>query len=80
MDERNSQPGFETAGSDLTIGVSIFVLGCFFLSGLTGLVYEILWTRMIVKVIGSAPFSVSIILTVFMGGVGLGSFLASRVV
>ena len=48
----------------------------FFLSGLSGLIYEILWTRMIIKVIGSAPFAVSIILTIFMGGLGLGSYLA----
>lgn len=50
----------------------------FFLSGMTGLVYEIIWTRMLVKIIGGAPFAVSIVLTVFMGGMGLGSFLASR--
>jgi len=65
---------------DLTLGISTLVLCCFFLSGLTGLIYEILWTRMIVKVIGSAPFAVSIILTVFMGGLGVGSYLASRVI
>ncbi len=50
----------------------------FFLSGLTGLTYELLWTRMIVKVIGAAPFAVSVILTIFMGGLGVGSFLAGR--
>lgn len=33
---------------------------------------------MVVKIIGSAPFAVSIILTVFMGGLGLGSYIASR--
>jgi spermidine synthase len=60
--------------------IAALVLVCFFLSGLTGLVYEILWTRMIVKVIGGAPFAVSIVLTVFMGGLGLGSFVASRIV
>lgn len=54
------------------------ILICFFISGFTGLVYEILWTRMIVKVIGSAPFSVSIVLTVFMGGLGWGSYLAGK--
>ena len=54
------------------------VLVCFFFSGLTGLIYEILWTRMIVKIIGGAPFAVSIILAVFMGGLGLGSYLAGR--
>ena len=53
---------------------------CFFLSGLCGLIYEILWTRMTEEIIGSAPFSISIILTVFMGGLGLGSYLAGRVI
>jgi spermidine synthase len=50
----------------------------FFLSGLSGMIYEILWTRMIVKIIGGAPFAVSIVVAVFMGGLGLGSYLASR--
>ena len=53
--------------------MAALVLICFFLSGLTGLIYEILWTRMIVKIIAGAPFAVSIILTVFMAGLGLGS-------
>ena len=60
--------------------ISLLILICFFLSGLTGLVYEILWMRMIVKIIGGAPFAVSIVLTVFMGGLGLGSYLASRTI
>jgi spermidine synthase len=60
--------------------VAYLVLTCFFLSGLTGLIYEILWTRMIVKIIGSAPFAVSIVLTVFMGGLGIGSYLAGRII
>ena len=55
-----------------------FLLACFFFSGFSGLAYEILWTRMIVKIIGSAPFAVAIVLTVFMGGLGLGSYLAGR--
>jgi spermidine synthase len=59
--------------------IPFFLVLCFFfISGMTGLIYEILWTRMIVKIIGSAPFAVSIVLTVFMGGLGLGSYLASR--
>jgi spermidine synthase len=35
---------------------------------------------MIVKVIGAAPFAVSIVLTVFMGGLGLGSYIAGRTI
>ena len=54
------------------------ILSCFFISGFTGLIYETLWTRMIVKITGAAPFAVSIVLTVFMGGLGVGSYLASR--
>ncbi len=66
--------------ADSVGGVATLVLVCFFFSGLTGLIYEILWTRMIVKVIGCAPFAVSIILTVFMGGLGLGSYIAGRTI
>jgi len=54
------------------------IFTCFFLSGMTGLIYQVLWTRMIVRIIGCAPFAISIILTVFMAGLGLGSYLASR--
>ena len=60
--------------------LSALVLICFFFSGFTGLIYEIVWTRMIVEVIGAAPFAVSIILTVFMGGLGLGSFIAGKTI
>ncbi len=56
------------------------VLFCFFCSGMTGLIYEILWSRMIVAIVGCAPFAVSIILTVFMGGLGVGSFIAGRTI
>jgi len=60
--------------------IYFLVLFFFFLSGLSGLIYEMLWTRMTVKIIGSAPFAVSIILTIFMGGLGFGSYLAGRII
>ncbi|MFO7569174.1 MAG: fused MFS/spermidine synthase, partial [Smithellaceae bacterium] len=55
------------------------VLVCFFLSGMTALIYQIVWMRFISRVVGGAPFAVSTILVVFMGGLGLGSYLAGRV-
>ncbi len=64
--------------NNATNRIFFLVLSCFFLSGLSGLIYEILWTRMVVKIIGCAPFAVCIILTIFMGGLGLGSYLAGR--
>lgn len=61
---------------DKIIGAIILI--CFFSSGISGLIYQILWTRMIVKVIGGTPYAISIILTVFMGGLGLGAYLVSK--
>ncbi|MCG8642766.1 MAG: fused MFS/spermidine synthase [Desulfobacterales bacterium] len=54
------------------------ILGCFFLSGMAGLVYEVLWVKLFDKVIGSAPFAVASVLTVFMAGLAGGSYIASR--
>ncbi len=56
----------------------VFVSCCFFLSGAAGLIYEVLWVRLIDKVIGSAPFAVATVLTVFMAGLALGGYLAGR--
>lgn len=47
----------------------------FFLSGITALVYEIIWTRMLTLVFGHTVYSVSIVLSAFMAGLGLGSYL-----
>src|SRR4051812_19425962 len=52
---------------------------CFFLSGASGLVFEMVWTRMLTLVFGSTTLAVSTVLTAFMGGLGLGSFLAGRI-
>lgn len=54
------------------------ILLCFFFSGMAGLIYQVLWLRMIDKVIGSAPFAVATVLSVFMGGLALGSWLAGK--
>ena len=47
----------------------------FFLSGISGLIYEVVWTRMLTLVFGHTVFSVSIVLAAFMAGLGLGSYL-----
>ncbi len=57
---------------------AVFIITCFFLSGIAGLVYEVLWVRMFGRVIGSTPLAVASVLTVFMAGLALGSYLASR--
>jgi len=47
----------------------------FFCSGITALVYEIVWTRMLTLVFGHTVFSVSVVLAAFMAGLGFGSYL-----
>ncbi|MCM2305256.1 MAG: fused MFS/spermidine synthase, partial [Elusimicrobia bacterium] len=56
----------------------ILFLALFFTSGFCGLVYEVVWLRLAMGVFGvTAPF-VSIFLSVFMAGLGLGSWAAGR--
>ena len=57
-----------------------FVLSLFFLSGLCGLIYEIIWIRLLRLVMGNTVFSVSTVLTAFMGGLALGSYVAGRLI
>src|SRR5256714_8674535 len=51
---------------------------CFILSGATGLIYEVLWARMLGLVFGATTFAISTVLAAFMGGLALGSALAGR--
>lgn len=52
----------------------------FFLSGFSALIYQVLWVRLLTKYVGGSAFSISIVLTVFMGGLALGSAIAARFV
>lgn len=56
-----------------------FVAACFLLSGISGLCLEVVWTRMLEHVFGSTTLAVSTVLTCFMGGLALGSFLLGRI-
>jgi signal transduction histidine kinase len=51
---------------------------CFLLSGATGLIYEVLWARMLGLVFGATTVAISAVLAAFMGGLALGSALAAR--
>lgn len=54
------------------------ILLCFFASGFSGLVYQVIWVRELVLVFGATTFAVSTVLTVFMGGLAAGSFYFGR--
>ncbi len=52
---------------------TIYIL--LFLSGATGLLYEIIWTRMLLLIFGTTTHSVVTVLSAFMAGLAIGSFL-----
>lgn len=54
------------------------VLTCFFLSGISGLIYEVVWTRLLTYVFGGTTLAVSTVLTAFLGGLALGSYLGGK--
>jgi spermidine synthase len=56
--------------------ILIFLL----VSGSCGLIYEIVWMKMLTLVIGNTVFSITTVITAFMGGLALGSFLAGRLI
>src|ERR1041385_2279308 len=59
-------------------GTACAILLCFFGSGMSGLVYQVVWVRELVLVFGATTFAVSTVLTAFMGGLALGSYYFGR--
>lgn len=60
--------------------IRLLILALFFLSGACGLVYEVVWMRMLTLVFGATAFATSTILAAFFGGLALGSFSFGRVI
>src|SRR5437016_2849553 len=56
------------------------LLGLFFLSGISGLLYEVAWTRMLHLLFGDTVLAVSTALASLMAGLALGSFWSGRYV
>jgi spermidine synthase len=50
----------------------------FFASGMAGLIYEVVWTRLLLYVFGAGIYAVSAVLAAFMAGLALGSFALGR--
>jgi spermidine synthase len=54
------------------------VLAFFFISGLCGLLYEVVWIRVAGTVIGNTTFALGTVVGVFMGGLALGAWAGGR--
>ena len=50
----------------------------FFGSGVSGLIYEVVWLRMLARIMGVTIYATSTVVAAFMAGLALGSFLLGR--
>ena len=58
--------------------VPAFVYLLFFLSGAAGLIYQVVWSRMLNEVFGVTVYAVATVLATFLAGLALGSLLLGR--
>jgi predicted membrane-bound spermidine synthase len=70
-------PSAETRQTTSTIHLILYTL--FFLSGCSALIYQIMWQRMLFTVFGVDLISVTIIISIFMFGLGLGGLLGGYI-
>ncbi len=55
-----------------------FLGACFVVSGATGLVLQVLWTRQLTEIFGSSSLAIATVLATFMAGLALGAHLGGR--
>ncbi len=58
--------------------IQVVILILFFLSGASGLIYEVVWQGMLNLVFGNTTFATTTVIASFMGGLALGSFCFGR--
>ncbi len=52
----------------------------FLFSGATGLAYQVVWIRMLVRTFGATSFAISTVLAAYMAGLALGSYIFGRII
>ncbi len=60
------------------IRLTMIIYGIFFLSGLSGLIYESIWSHYLKLFLGHAAYAQTLVLIIFMGGMAIGAWLAAR--
>src|SRR5262245_64393695 len=61
---------------DWLLGVGLF---CFFFSGAAGLIYQVVWTRMLTQIFGNTTYAIATVLSAFMAGLAIGSYLFGKI-
>jgi predicted membrane-bound spermidine synthase len=60
------------------LGFRTALLALFALSGFAGLIYESIWSHYLKLFLGHAAYAQTLVLSIFMGGMALGSWISSR--
>ena len=72
----NKDAGAAESPTRLTGDLLFWVaLPCFLLSGAAGLIYEVVWTRLLTQIFGNSTYAVATVLAAFMAGLALGSYI-----
>lgn len=67
---------FERSRQDWLLLIGLF---CFFFSGAAGLVYQVVWTRMLTQIFGNTTYAIATVLSAFMAGLAIGSYSFGRI-
>ncbi len=62
----------------LSLGGRTLLFAAFLLSGAASLIFEVIWTRLLLLTLGATSIAVGAVLGAFMGGMAIGSALAGR--
>jgi len=66
----------DNKSSQTTIRNLVYLV--FFLTGISGLIYETVWLRMLIRVFGCTVYAVATVLSAFMAGLCIGSYVSGR--
>lgn len=58
---------------------SKLIYAMFLFSGISGLIYETIWLRMLSRILGNTVYATSVILAAFMAGLAIGSFVLGKI-
>src|SRR5437867_12972372 len=68
--ETNMTSPAERTKQDWPLSIGLL---CFCFSGAAGLIYEVVWTRMLTQIFGNTTYAIATVLSAFMAGVSFGS-------
>src|ERR1044071_6893304 len=66
----------QRSNQDWLLLVGLF---CFFFSGAAGLIYQVVWTRMLTQIFGNTTYAIATVLSAFMAGLAIGSYLFGKI-